>query len=276
MPKRQHLSFGELEDSINDAKTATFTVPGTIELNKTIEGTLEDFLGVNIERKDDGTIHLTQPHLINGILKDLRMDRDNVKTKQTPTASSKLISFHSKSEKFDGSFHYRSVIGKLNFLEKSTRPDIAFITHQCARYSVDPRKEHGEAIRWLAMYLKGTREKRIILKPVQGKELDVYVDADFAGAWDPQESHQRDTARSRHGYVISYGGCPILWKSQLQTEIALSSTKSEYTGLSYALRDAILVMQTIREMKEKGFLIGRTHSKVHCSGAVEMATNHKY
>ena len=32
------------------------------------EGALEDFLGVNINRKSDGTIHLTQPHLIDNIL----------------------------------------------------------------------------------------------------------------------------------------------------------------------------------------------------------------
>ena len=31
------------------------------------EGTLEDFLGVNIDRKSNGTIHLTQPHLIGNI-----------------------------------------------------------------------------------------------------------------------------------------------------------------------------------------------------------------
>ena len=41
------------------------------KLDITIEGDLQDFLGVNIERKADGTIHLTQPHLIDQILKDL-------------------------------------------------------------------------------------------------------------------------------------------------------------------------------------------------------------
>ena len=61
--------------------------------------------------------------------------------------------------------------------------------------------------------------------------LKVYVDADFAGNFDKNESHLRDTARSRHGYVIMYEGVPT-WKSQLQPEIALSSTESEYTGLS--------------------------------------------
>jgi hypothetical protein len=36
---------------------------------------------------------------------------------------------------FTYQWHYRSVIGKLNFLEKSTRPDISYAVHQLARYS---------------------------------------------------------------------------------------------------------------------------------------------
>ena len=39
-----------------------------IGLQLTIEGDLEDFLGVNIDRTSKGAIHLTQPHLINSIL----------------------------------------------------------------------------------------------------------------------------------------------------------------------------------------------------------------
>jgi hypothetical protein len=59
--------------------------------------------------------------------------------------------------------------------------------------------------------------------------------------------------------------------------VALSSTKSEYTRLSYALQDAIPVMQLLKEMKEKGFPIHIPQAKVHChvfednSGALDMA-----
>ena len=74
----------------------------------------------------------------------------------------------------------------------------------------------------------------------------------------------RDTARSRHGYIINYAGCPLLWKSQLQTEVALSSTESEYTGLSYALRDAIPVMELLKEMKKRGYPILKMQARVHC------------
>jgi hypothetical protein len=52
------------------------------KLEITKEGDLEDFLAVQIERMEDGTIHLTQPHLINQILEDLRLDNENVTTKR--------------------------------------------------------------------------------------------------------------------------------------------------------------------------------------------------
>jgi hypothetical protein len=127
-----------------------------VGLDITIEGDLTDFLGVNIDRyEDDGMIHLTQPHLIHQILKDLRYDTDDITIKTTPGASSRLLSRHCNSLPFDNSFHYRSVIGKINYLERGCRPDISYMTHQCARFSSEPKVEHGKAIRWLARYLKG-------------------------------------------------------------------------------------------------------------------------
>jgi hypothetical protein len=264
----------EIDQCIEDIKKA--------KLDITVEGDLQDFLGVNIERKEDG-IHLTQPHLIKQILKDLRLDGDDVKGKDTPASSSKLLSRHSDSPPFDASFNYRSVIGKINYLEKATRSDIAYIGHQCARFTSDPKKEHCDAIRWLGRYLKATQDKGLILKPSEHKDLELYCDADFAGNWDSHEAgHDRDTARSRHGYIIMYANCPIVWKSQMQTEIALSSTESEYTGLSYALREVIPIMELLKEMKEHGFPVRTAGSKVHCrafednTGALEIAKTHKY
>jgi hypothetical protein len=53
----------EIDKVIEDIKQAGLDI--------TIEGDLQDFLGINIDRKEDGSIHLTQPHLIDQILKDL-------------------------------------------------------------------------------------------------------------------------------------------------------------------------------------------------------------
>ena len=254
------------------------------KFDMTEEGDLSDFLGINIERvqsSEGASFILSQPHLIDQIIEQLKF-KDNTKTKDIPMKSSVILSRHPQSASFDNSFHYRSVIGKLNYLEKGSRPDISYAVHQCARFCSDPKTEHGNAVRWIARYLKGTKDKGIHLRPQLDRSFEVFVDADFAGNWDIDiAGNDPDTARSRHGYVIMYAGCPIIWKSQLQTEIALSSTESEYIGLSYALREAIPIMELMKEMQQHGFPIKDHRPKVHCkvfednSGALEMAKVHK-
>ena len=101
-------------------------------LQITEEGDIQDFLGINIVRKNDGSIELSQPHLIDQILHDLKMDDERLKPKDTPSKSSTILTRGDNDKDFDQSFHYRSIIGKLNYLEKGTRSDISYITHQCA------------------------------------------------------------------------------------------------------------------------------------------------
>ena len=69
----------EIEKAIKDIQAA--------KLEITIEGDIQDFLSVNIERKKDGLIHLTQPHVIDQVLEDLGLNGENVKTKSTPACS---------------------------------------------------------------------------------------------------------------------------------------------------------------------------------------------
>ena len=90
------------------------------------------------------------------------------------------------------------------------------------------------------------------------------------------------TSRLRHGFIISYVRCPILWKSQLQGEVALSTTESKYTGILYTLCDAILIMNLLSKMKQWGFPICSSKARVHCkvfqdnTGVLEIAKIHKY
>jgi hypothetical protein len=92
---------------------------------------------------------------------------------------------------------------------KGTCADISYITHHCARFALNPKKEHGEAIKWLRRYLKGTSDKRLILKPDGISGLEVSVDADFIGNWDPHDTQSRDSARSRYGYIVKYSNFPM-------------------------------------------------------------------
>jgi hypothetical protein len=265
----------ETDQVIKDLKKA--------KLDITVEGDIQDFLGVNIEKHKDGTVRLMQePHLIDAVLDYLRLNDDQVVPKTIPAKSSEILGRQEDLEPFDNSFNYRSVTGKLNYLEKGSKPDIAYIVHKCARFTANPKVEHGRAIQWLGRYLQGTRNKRMIVRPNGDLGLEVYADADFVGNCKKEDSSHPDTARLRHGYILSYGGCPIQWKSQLQMEITLSSTESEYTGLSYALRDSIPMMNLLDEMKQFGFPVFGEKQTDHCrvyednSGALAMAKELKY
>lgn len=209
------------------------------KLKITIEGYITDFLGVTFSR-DKQDLTMTQTHLINTILKELNLTNNDTKIKTTPMASRKILSWHLDSPKFDNHFHYLRIIGMLNYLEWCTRPDIAYTTHQCARFCEDPRTEHGNTIRWSGRYLHGTKDKGINAT-IKDEAFTVYVDADFANNWDDTiATFDRDTERFRHGYIITYLGISIAWASQLQTEISLRTTESEYIGLPSVLRRAFL------------------------------------
>ena len=66
------------------------------KLNVTNEGDIQDFRGVNIYCKPDGKIHLTQPHLIDQILNDLKMG-EKKNQKENTASSSKILSRHTNS-----------------------------------------------------------------------------------------------------------------------------------------------------------------------------------
>jgi len=129
----------------------------------------------------------------------------------------------------------------------------------------------------LGRYLKGTRDKGIIMKPDE-QDFECFVDADFSGNWDADiADNDPDTARSRTGYIVKFNGCPILWASKLQTEVALSSTEAEYVALSQSMREVLPLIALTQEMKELGFPIEIIQPTVRCtvfednSGAIELS-----
>jgi hypothetical protein len=95
------------------------------------EGDLGDYLGIKLQRDIEGgrtSLELTQPKLINSILADLHLlpnNKNRVKPHTIPALSSKVLIKDPSEPAFDGSFNYRRVIGKLLYLEKSSRPELA-------------------------------------------------------------------------------------------------------------------------------------------------------
>jgi hypothetical protein len=246
------------------------------------QGNLSDYLGIKIERKEDGTLEWTQPTLIQSVLKDLKLDgegfKNQPKVRNIPASSTVVLTDHKDSKDHNqNEFNYRHVIGKLLYLEKSTRPDISCAVHQCARHCDNPKVQHTIAVKRIGRYLLASKDKGLIMKPNQ-EGMECWVDAAHASEWNNKTaSDDPNTARSRMGYIITYAGCPMHWASKMQTEIALSTTEAEYIALSQSMREVLPIIWLMEEAKQIGISVLNATPKVHCkvfednAGAIEIA-----
>lgn len=121
--------------------------------------------------------------------------------------------------------------------------------HQCTRFCNNPMLSHEKAVKRIVKYLSMTSERGIMFNLDKTRGVECYTDTDFAGSWNAEDSEDATNVLSRSGYIIYYVGCPVLWKSKLQTEIVLSMTEAEYIALSQALREVIPFMELLKEMK---------------------------
>ena len=84
------------------------------------------------------------------------------------------------------------------------------------------------------------------MKPSKDLTLDLYVDSDFAGLWSYEDPLDPSCVQSRMGYVITLGGVPIIWKSKLQEQVALSTMEAEYIAASVAMRELIPMREILK------------------------------
>ena len=101
------------------------------------EEDMAGFLGINISRDEkNNSLTMTQTGLIERIL--AAMDMTDCNHKYTPADKDPLckdVTGAPCCEDWD----YRSIVGMMLYLAGSTRPDISYAVHQCARFSHSPK-----------------------------------------------------------------------------------------------------------------------------------------
>ncbi|MEY3108605.1 MAG: hypothetical protein RL730_956, partial [Actinomycetota bacterium] len=254
------ILIGKSTDIIKDFVDSLTNGPEKFEF--TDEGTMDKYLGVDIQKLDNGEFVLRQPFLIQRILTALGIDPAETNSRPVPVVGP-LLSRDTDGPDRKHDWHYRSVIGMLGYLQNSTRPDISMSVHQCARFNANPKLCHEKAVKRIARYLLGTMDKGLKYSPDPNRGLECYVDADFAGGWSSGDHSNPECVLSRTGFVIMYAGCPVTWTSKLQTEIALSTTEAEYIALSQAMREVIPFMNLMQEIDDI-FGIHNPSPQFHC------------
>ena len=237
---------GKKIDEVIDSLRKPKANEGSKKFLLNIEDDYAGFLGININKTKTGK-ELLQTGLIDRILQALSLDNENI-TIRTEPASTTPLGKETTGAPRKEEWSYSSIIGMMLYLASNSRPDIAFAVHQCARFNHCPRLKHEQAVKRIARYLKGTRNKGLLFTPSDELSLELHADADWAGLWNSELPDDPTCVKSRTGYLITLCGVPVTWSSKLQTEIATSTMHSEYIALSTGMRELLPVTETFNEI----------------------------
>jgi hypothetical protein len=210
----------------------------------TEEGDFSKFLGIDFTKKEN-KILMTQTGLINRIAAATGLTSSN--PNHTPTQQ-EALGKDLEGLPMTDTWSYRSVVGMMLYLSTNTRPDIAFAVSQVARFSNFPRQSHAIAVKTIVRYLVGTQNQGTVVTPTGKLDINLFVDADFAGLFKKEAENDPDSARSRTGYILLLGGFPLIWKTNLQNKIALSTLEAEYAALSASTRALIPIRELLFEI----------------------------
>lgn len=137
--------------------------------------------------------------------------------------------------------------------------DIAHAVSTVSRFMSNPGRPHWEAVKWIMRYLRGSSKLKLCFgngKPV----LVGYTDADMAG--------DVDSRKSTSGYLITYSGGAVSWKSKLQKCVALSTTEAEFIAATEASKELLWLKRLVGELgfdQDKYVLFCDNQSAIHLS-----------
>ena len=218
----------------------------------TFNGHVDHFLGITFthHKQPSGQvqIHMSQQAYIDHLLEMTQLQSPSVNEVRTPYHSGLPVDKLPTIPPDDSTpkiKHFMQVlIGSLNWLSISTRPDITTIPTMIAKYVNSPTQQHIQAAKRVIKYLKGTRSLGITFGHQSNSILQGHVKFPIPSQptglsdanWGPQDAStpkQNTTeklelfkTRSISGFLLWMNG-PLHWSSKRQNITARSTAEAE-------------------------------------------------
>jgi hypothetical protein len=230
-------------------------------------GQVSHFLGIEFSWHylHDGELEvsLTQRSFLDTLLANLNITNENVSTYTTPYRSGQVIdsipySDMLPADRYNLRLRYQSLVGSLNWLGHTTRPDISTAVSLLTQHQSLPSPGHYEATLYVAKYLAGTRNLGIYFTSLRQPILESFLHFPLStpllsmsdANWGPQDATQSKThqelplfvSRSMSAYYIDLFG-PLHWCSKRQ---AGSSAEAEI----YATDECIKFLLELTQLLE--------------------------
>ena len=234
------------------------------------------FLGVKFNHKKykDGHVEITmsQTAYIDELCKLTKLNGEAVNTPASPYHSGYPIDAIPQEE-YDEIVQQRytlqlqTIVGSLNWLSVSTRPNIATVTSLLAKYCRKPSKGHIDAALRVVRYLKGTKNLKLKFSSRDNNTMESFVkfplpNSELVGLcdanWGPQDQSrpQEDKTppelelfktRSMSGFITWLNG-PLMWISKRQTYTARSSAEAEIYATDECAKNILHLMNIIQDL----------------------------
>ena len=214
-------------------------------------GPVKDYIGCKLEVNDnDRSIKMTQPVLVQS-LSDEFEDIPQGANPLTPARPGNILTKGDESDKLNPELHsrYRTGVGKLLYLAKHSRPDIANAVRELARHCHCPIKAHWEAMCLCIRYVRGTPSRGLVLKPTgiwDGK--DKSFEFCVRGRSDSNYATDPESRRSVTGTVVYLNDAPIVFGSVTQKHVTLSVTEAELAAVVALVQDMMYVYRVIKSI----------------------------
>ena len=205
------------------------------------QGPVKHYLKMKIDYNlEKGTCKISQPAYIMEIMEEFNLV--NIQTKRTPLCPHTVldkVELTEEEKKKMANLPFRELLGKINYLACTSRPDLSVCVTRLAQFSNCYSSSHWNQLIHVVQYLKYTKDEGIYLNACNGP-LQAFSDSDWGG--------DRPTRRSTTGYVIKFGGSIIMWKSTLQKSVAHSTMDAEFKALAICISILIYVKNLLKEM----------------------------
>ncbi|KAG1677605.1 hypothetical protein FOA52_010386 [Chlamydomonas sp. UWO 241] len=128
-------------------------------------------------------------------------------------------------------------------LLKFNLPNITYAVNKLSRYMSCSTPQYMQAALGVLRYLSGTAGLGLLYGPSANgsKPVKGYGDADYAGCV--------DTRRSTTGFVVTYNGTAVSWKSTTQQTVSRSTTEAEYQASGAVIGEAQWMIQLFPELR---------------------------
>lgn len=236
-------------------------------LNKKIEavdrGAILFYLGMEIEREDDGNISIHQSRYVQQLLEEWNME--NCKSVSTPLANGIVLKKCDQENCGDlcDVKTYQSLIGGLMYLSVISRPDISHAVSRLSQFASHPHNDHFAAAKHILRYLKGHPQGKITYSSENG--LCCFTDSDWGA-----DSNDR---KSYSGCALFFGDGLIAWESKKQHVVSLSSMEAEYIALCQGAKEVAFQRSLLQEMGFSEFVSGPTTMYCDNQGAEFLVKN---